>query len=235
VAIGVERLTIFGFDFTYPNAHHAEKGRACVEFYLGIAKARGIQIGLPDNTTLMDGCTSRGERYYGYDGMAIAAAYDDDGDVTLTFTPAPCPPPRRDRGRATTTANTPTPGPGRRFRGFDRSHAGEGPEGVPLRPRPPPRRLRCRSPIVEIDEDVAGGLEDEGYIAEPTADEIEAAQSGCVVIEAPVEIPADWAKLNAAEAVKLARALGAGAGVKSKAAAHQVIEAELARRAAAEA
>jgi hypothetical protein len=87
--------------------------------------------------------------------------------------------------------------------------------------------------IVEIDEDVAGGLEDEGYIAEPTADEIEAAQSGCVVIEAPVEIPAGWAKLNAAEAVKLARALGAGPGVKSKASAADYITDQLARRAAA--
>ena len=91
VAIGVEKLTIFGFDFTYPNAHDAEKGRACVEFYLGIAKARGIEIGFPDTTTLMDGHATRKSRFYGYDGMTIASAYDDAGQVSLTFEPRPLP------------------------------------------------------------------------------------------------------------------------------------------------
>lgn len=92
VAIGVERITLFGFDFTYPNAHQAEQGRACVEFYLGMAKARGIEIGLPDSTTLMDACvTTPGGRYYGYDGLAIASEHDDAGQVTLTFTPRDLP------------------------------------------------------------------------------------------------------------------------------------------------
>jgi len=91
VAIGVKQVTLFGFDFTYPNAHHAEKGRACVEFWLGFGKARGMQIGLPNSTTLMDGCTIRGERYYGFDGLEIATAYDDDGRVSLAFTPKPLP------------------------------------------------------------------------------------------------------------------------------------------------
>lgn len=86
IAIGVERITLFGFDFTYPNAHQAEQGRGCVEFYLGMAKARGIEIGLPDSTSLMDGCLTRDARFYGYDGMTIASAYDADGAVALTFT-----------------------------------------------------------------------------------------------------------------------------------------------------
>lgn len=91
VAIGVETILPFGFDFTYPNAHQAEQGRACVEFYLGLATARGVKIGLPNTTTLMDGCLVRGERYYGFDGMAIETAYDDAGAVSLTFTPRPLP------------------------------------------------------------------------------------------------------------------------------------------------
>jgi hypothetical protein len=89
VAIGVERITLFGFDFTYANSHHAEQGRACVEYYLGIARARGIEIGLPDSTSLMDGCTSRGARYYGYDLVEVNAEYDDAGAVALTFTDRP--------------------------------------------------------------------------------------------------------------------------------------------------
>jgi hypothetical protein len=39
-----EEALLFGIDFTYPNAHDAEKGRACVEFWLGIAAARGIKL-----------------------------------------------------------------------------------------------------------------------------------------------------------------------------------------------
>jgi hypothetical protein len=40
----VKKISLFGMDFTYPNAHDAEKGRACVEFWLGIAAARGIEL-----------------------------------------------------------------------------------------------------------------------------------------------------------------------------------------------
>jgi hypothetical protein len=107
VAIGVEKITLFGFDFTYPNAHQAEQGRACVEFYLGMAKARGIEIGLPNSTTLMDGCTSAASalrlRRHG-----DRAAYDDAGQVTLTFTPRPARRPPRSRPRYD-HSNTPTP------------------------------------------------------------------------------------------------------------------------------
>src|SRR5574337_39158 len=37
IHLGVEKLSCFGCDYTYPNAHDAEKGRACMEFWLGIA------------------------------------------------------------------------------------------------------------------------------------------------------------------------------------------------------
>lgn len=90
VHIGVEEIALFGCDFTYPNAHQAEKGRACVEFHLGIAKARGIKIALPDNTSLMDGIAPMEERVYGYDTLDIDM--EDDGEnVRLTFTPKDAP------------------------------------------------------------------------------------------------------------------------------------------------
>jgi SAM-dependent methyltransferase len=67
VHLGVKRISLFGIDFTYPNAHDAEKGRACVEFWLGIAAARGIEISMPKETSLMDACAARADRFYGFD------------------------------------------------------------------------------------------------------------------------------------------------------------------------
>lgn len=68
---GATKISCFGFDFTYPDAHHAEKGRACVEFWLGIAAARGIQIALPQTTSLMDAMNPQAERFYGFDTLEL--------------------------------------------------------------------------------------------------------------------------------------------------------------------
>lgn len=87
VHIGVEKLSLFGMDFTYPKAHDAEKGRGCVEFHLGIAAARGIRIGLPSVTSLMDSCAPIDERVYGYDGVSLEMEEHEGGDVTVTMTP----------------------------------------------------------------------------------------------------------------------------------------------------
>ena len=88
VHIGVRQISMFGFDFTYPNAHDAEKGRACVEFHLGIAKARGIEIGFPANTSLMDACAPLWQRVYGYDAVDVVMEQPDDGGpVSVSFTP----------------------------------------------------------------------------------------------------------------------------------------------------
>lgn len=65
--IGVKKLFLFGMDFTYPNAHHAEKGRACVEFWIGRAMLLGIDVRIPRNSSLMDGCLPQSARLYGYD------------------------------------------------------------------------------------------------------------------------------------------------------------------------
>jgi hypothetical protein len=85
VHLRVSRISLFGIDFTYPNAHTAEKGRACVEFYLGLAAARGIEISIPRVSSLMDGCHSEEDRLYGYDTLQVALARDAQG-VTVQFT-----------------------------------------------------------------------------------------------------------------------------------------------------
>lgn len=87
VHIGVKQINVFGFDFTYADSHKAEKGRACVEFHLGITAARGIKIGFPATTSLMDSIAPVEERIYGYDTLEIEMAGQDDGPVSVTFKP----------------------------------------------------------------------------------------------------------------------------------------------------
>lgn len=65
--LGVKTISLFGVDYTLPNMHTAEQGRACVEFWLGLAAARGIRIVVPESTSLLDACQSDRDRLYGYD------------------------------------------------------------------------------------------------------------------------------------------------------------------------
>lgn len=83
--LGVERISLFGCDYTYPNAHDAEKGRACVEFWLGMAAERGIRITVPKNTTLLDALHTQRERFYGYDTLDLAIRQDEKGHVNIEF------------------------------------------------------------------------------------------------------------------------------------------------------
>ena len=84
---GATQISLFGMDFSYANTHDAEKGRACVEFWCGVAHARGIKVHLPKNTALMDACHTRAERLYGYDTVDVAFNVQEDGMVKLNFTP----------------------------------------------------------------------------------------------------------------------------------------------------
>ncbi len=56
VYLRVEKISIWGADFTYPSAHDAEKGRACVEFWLGVAAERGIKLVMPTSTEMTCWC-----------------------------------------------------------------------------------------------------------------------------------------------------------------------------------
>lgn len=78
-------ISLFGCDYTYANAHDAEKGRACAEFWCGHAQARGIKIHLPKTTSLLDACHTRAERLYGYDCVDIEFEMQPDGSVRLKF------------------------------------------------------------------------------------------------------------------------------------------------------
>jgi len=82
---GATKISCFGMDYTYANTHDAEKGRACVEFWLGAAHARGIEIKLPKTTTLMDSVCGREARLYGYDTVDIEFNMQADGHLALDF------------------------------------------------------------------------------------------------------------------------------------------------------
>ncbi|MCG7984728.1 MAG: class I SAM-dependent methyltransferase [Candidatus Thiodiazotropha lotti] len=78
IFLGVKKISLFGIDFTYPNAHDAEKGRGCVEFWLGKATERNIDIALPKSTSLLDAVCSRQDRLYGYDTLDVD--FQQDGE-----------------------------------------------------------------------------------------------------------------------------------------------------------
>lgn len=85
IHIGVEKISLFGCDYTYPDAHDAEKGRACLEFWLGYAAARGIKIGMPQTTTLMDAIYPRQKRLYGYDTRNVSFIDGGKGHLKVEY------------------------------------------------------------------------------------------------------------------------------------------------------
>lgn len=87
IHIGAQKISLFGCDFTYPNSHQAEKGRGCVEYWLGYARARGVDICVAGNSSLMDSMEPEENQLYGYDTMKVHIYAPDDGLAEVTFTP----------------------------------------------------------------------------------------------------------------------------------------------------
>lgn len=85
IHIGVKRMSLFGIDYTLPNVHSGEKGRACCEFWLGVAASRGIEITVPEQTTLLDACAPERELLYGYDCVDVDLIPDQSGRVEVSF------------------------------------------------------------------------------------------------------------------------------------------------------
>lgn len=82
--IGVERISIFGCDYTYPNQHDAEKGRACLEFWIGMAMARGVRVAIAQSSSLMDALGTQAERLYGYDTVDVTIR-TENGRAVVDF------------------------------------------------------------------------------------------------------------------------------------------------------
>lgn len=96
IHIGVKRLSLFGVDYTVPAgaaspAHHKlERGRACVEFWLGVAAARGMEITIAETSSVLDACEPPEGRLYGYDGVDVRLGRAG-GRLTVTMTPKALP------------------------------------------------------------------------------------------------------------------------------------------------
>jgi len=89
IFLGVERISLFGCDYTYSNSGKGEAGRACVEYWLGFAAARGISITTALHSPLLDGHRVTGDDdvyAYGYDTLKISYR-DDNGRMRFDFTP----------------------------------------------------------------------------------------------------------------------------------------------------
>ncbi len=54
MAEGFNEIGLFGCDFSYPDVHMAESGRANCEFLMGIGTQRGIRFAVAQSSTLMD-------------------------------------------------------------------------------------------------------------------------------------------------------------------------------------
>lgn len=106
---GVKMITLFGCDFNYPDGNPvAEHGRGCVEFLLGIAVARGIEVQVPDNTTLMDGHVPMNKKLYGFHEPAIPSRGEDGKLVILRGAEIK---EAAEKAKAQTPAPAPTPDP----------------------------------------------------------------------------------------------------------------------------
>jgi SAM-dependent methyltransferase len=100
VHIGVKHISLWGLDYTFPNVHEGERGRACCEFWLGLAAAKGIEITVPDGSTLMDACAPDREKLYGYDMVDVHVIDQEGGGVSVHFTDRPDPPTAADIEKA---------------------------------------------------------------------------------------------------------------------------------------
>ncbi len=77
----VKEIGLYGCDFTYPNLHVAESGRACVEFLLGIAGQNGTKIIIASDSTLLDTSAPSGQRLYGYRDPLVIGRDKDSGRI----------------------------------------------------------------------------------------------------------------------------------------------------------
>lgn len=87
---GARRIQLYGVDFSYAQGHKAEKGRACVEFWLGLCSAHGISLVIASDSTLMDANVPESEKFYGYDSYEMKSEVGPDG-FTITKTEKPLP------------------------------------------------------------------------------------------------------------------------------------------------
>lgn len=86
--IGVEELTIYGCDYTWPGQADAEGGRSCMEYWIGRVQSLGLKVAVHRYSTLMDTNKSYKDdiKLYGYDRVRISMEDMGQGKVKLVLT-----------------------------------------------------------------------------------------------------------------------------------------------------
>lgn len=102
IYLRVKKMMVYGADFTYKNQHIGEAGRGNVEWLLGIAGERGINVEVGPTTSLLDASERVQDRLYGYDEPVIPELDQDTGRWRLRF------PEREDSPESSNGAQAPT-------------------------------------------------------------------------------------------------------------------------------
>jgi hypothetical protein len=77
-------MTIYGADYDYgpeSGVPVVEKGRACCEFWIGQAVARGLHVDITRASTMMD--ANIPDAPYGYDGVTLQGNIANDGTISF--------------------------------------------------------------------------------------------------------------------------------------------------------
>lgn len=85
--IGVEEAWLYGMDYTWPDIAGAERGRACMEYWVGRVMGLGMRIRVAKDTSLLDTSISRRSdiKLYGYDRAQVALHDVDEKTYELRF------------------------------------------------------------------------------------------------------------------------------------------------------
>jgi hypothetical protein len=80
-----DEMSLYGMDYTWDNCNLAEEGRACIEFWLGFAIARGCIPTIAAGSTLMSTNHPVQRRLYGYDSQDLLQIAAKDGRIQFAW------------------------------------------------------------------------------------------------------------------------------------------------------
>ena len=81
----VNKISLYGNDYTYKNVSMAESGRACVEFWCAIAVTKGIKLEVAHRSSLLDTNVPENEKLYGYHRLDDPLVQTvQDGNLLIT-------------------------------------------------------------------------------------------------------------------------------------------------------
>lgn len=77
IHLKVKKISLFGFDYTYPDVSSAEMGRGCCEYWVGRAMQKGIEVMVVPGSTLLDTNAEPAKKFYGYDTLDLDVEHRD--------------------------------------------------------------------------------------------------------------------------------------------------------------